>query len=61
MFWLAMTIVASVLAATYLGLAASGTHLRLSADRRAKLHRSGILLIGWAAVCYGHLMLAARR
>jgi hypothetical protein len=56
-FWLIMTIIASALAVAYLGVGASGGHLRLSADGRALFHRSGMLAIGWAAVCYGHLAL----
>lgn len=52
-----MTIVASLLAVTYLAIGASGAHLRISAERRAQFHRSGVLAIMWAAVCYGHLAL----
>ena len=60
-FWQIMTIVASVLAVTYLAVGASGTHLRLDHERRAQFYRSGVLAIGWAAVCYGHLMLGPGR
>lgn len=55
-----MTILASVIAVTYLVLGASGAHARLSVQRRAAFHRSGVLAVGWAAVCLGHLLLAAR-
>jgi hypothetical protein len=60
-FWLVMTIIDSVVAVSYLAIGASGAHLRISGQRRAIFHRSGILAIGLAFVAYGHLLLARRR
>lgn len=60
MFWLVMTALTSVGAVTYLAIAGFGGHLAMSPDRRRKFHSSGILLIAWAAVCYGHYMTHSR-
>lgn len=54
MFWLVMTALASVGAVTYLTIAAIGGHHGMSTERRRTFHTSGVLLIGWAAVCWGH-------
>jgi hypothetical protein len=51
-----MTVIASLGAITYLVVGAFAGKLGISPDRQRKFHSSGILLIGWAAVCYGHLV-----
>ena len=58
-FWLAMTVLTSVGSVAYLVTARSGGRFGISEQRRRKFHGSGILMIGWAAVCYGHLIAAA--
>jgi hypothetical protein len=57
-FWLAMTTFASVGSVAYLVIGRSGARFRLSVERRRTFQSSGVLMIGWAAVCYGHLILA---
>ena len=52
-----MTVLDTVVAASYLAIGAAGAHLRMSRSRRALFHRSGILAVGLAAVAYAHLAL----
>jgi hypothetical protein len=60
MFWLVMTVVTSVLAVAYLVVAALGEHRRMPVERRRAFHTSGVLLVGWAAVCGAHWATSAR-
>lgn len=55
-----MTVVASLVAVVYLVVGTGRLHLRLSEERRAKFHSSGVLALGWTAVCYGHYLLRSR-